>query len=102
MSFGRRAAARLAQEAEFVTADTAVLMRATPEQFALLRRAALSRLDPVKVAEMDSGKLRVAIAAAVGEVANEQRVQLNAPEQAALVGEPVSYTHLTLPTNREV
>ncbi len=89
MSFGRRMVAEAAPSAE-AEPDGAVLVRATPEQFASVRRSALGRLDPVSVAEMDSAKLRGAIAAAVGAVATEERVQLNSREQAALADELVN------------
>ena len=86
MSFGRRHA----ETAEPIALDdVAALVRATPEQFAEIRRFALAQLDPVEVAEMDSDKLRTAIGDAVGSVASERRVQLNAREQAALAGELV-------------
>jgi pilus assembly protein CpaF len=91
MSFGRR---QVREPAAALVEDgghgQAVLVRATPEQFATVRRAALSRLDPVDVAEMDVPSLRVAIAEAVGEVATQERVQLNAREQAALADELVN------------
>jgi pilus assembly protein CpaF len=91
MSFGRRQPREpLARQAEDAGQAHAVLVRATPEQFSSLRRAALSRLDPVDIAEMDVQSLRVAIAEAVGEVATQERVQLNAREQTALADELVN------------
>ena len=88
MKFGRRTSPDDVALLEPI-ADPAVLMRATPEQFAILRRAALSRLDPVHITEMDRSQLRTAIAGAVAEVASEERVQLNTREQAALADDLV-------------
>lgn len=90
MSFGRRQGATAAPAAEEAAVIQSVLVRSTPEQFASVRRSALSRLDPVIVSEMDSSRLRAAIAEAVGEVASEERVQLNAREQVALADELVN------------
>jgi pilus assembly protein CpaF len=90
MGFGRRPSQLSAVPADGFAAPDAVLVRATPEQFAAVRRSALGRLDPVGVAEMDVAELRVAIADAVGAVANEERVQLNAREQVALADELVN------------
>ena len=89
MSFGRR---HVSEETRpgLQTPDDTVLMRASAEQFATVRRAALSRLDPVNVAEMDSAMLRAAIASAVGAVVTQERVQLNSREQAALADELVN------------
>jgi pilus assembly protein CpaF len=67
----------------------AVAIRASAEQFALVRSAALARLDPVAVANMDSAALRSAIIEAVGAVAGDQRVQLNGREQTLLADELV-------------
>lgn len=91
MTFGRRpteSEATLATlQAVGVTAPAVVQMRTTAQQFAAIRGAALSRLDPVLIAEMSEQELRIAIAEAVNTVATEDRVQINSREQAALVGE---------------
>ncbi len=91
MSFGRRQVRELASEAPQAPGRAeAVLVRATPEQFGLVRRLALSRLDAVTIAELDGPTLRAAISEAVAAVATEERVQLNAREQAALADELVN------------
>jgi pilus assembly protein CpaF len=90
MSFGRRPSQLAAVPADGHAAPDTVLVRATPEQFAAVRRSALGRLDPVGVAEMDVAELRVAITEAVAAVASEERVQLNAREQVALADELVN------------
>jgi len=87
MSFGQRTAT--IAEPDAAPGGTAALVRATPEQFADTRRLALAELDPVLVAEMDGPALKRAIADAVGSVASERRIQLNAREQAALADELV-------------
>ncbi len=86
MSFGRRHISEPVRQ-DSHTPDDTVLVRASAEQFATVRRAALSMLDPVNVAEMDSKMLRSAIAGAVGTVVTQERVQLNSREQAALADE---------------
>ena len=91
MSFGRRRVVEASvAPAEPQAAAQAVLVRATPEQFALVRRLALSRLDAVTIAELDGPTLRAAISEAVAAVATEERVQLNAREQTALADELVN------------
>lgn len=91
MSFGRRQVREPVPAPEQApAANDAVLVRATPEQFALVRRLALSRLDAVTIAELDGATLRAAISEAVAAVATEERVQLNAREQAALADELVN------------
>ena len=91
MSFGRRQVRdTVAAEPESPDAGGAVLVRATPEQFQLVRRLALSRLDAVTIADLDGATLRAAISEAVAAVATEERVQLNAREQAALADELVN------------
>ncbi len=87
MSFGQRTAT--IAEPDAPPDGTAALVRATPAQFADTRRLALAELDPVLVAEMDGPALKRAIADAVGSVASERRIQLNAREQAALADELV-------------
>jgi len=92
MSFGRRQTPDdevppPAPVAAGVAEPVVVLMRTSAEQFAQIRRAALSRLDPVLITDMSEGELRLAIGTAVGAVATEDRIQINAREQAALVGE---------------
>jgi pilus assembly protein CpaF len=93
MSFGRKSAPAAAQAQAPVAApepaSAAVLIRASSEQFASVRAAALGSLDPVAVATMDSAQLKVAIGNAVAAVAGELRVQLNAREQALLADELV-------------
>ena len=51
------------------------------------------RLNP-----REKDKLLVSVAAMVARNRKQRGVKLNYPEAVA----PVSYTHLTLPTNREV
>jgi pilus assembly protein CpaF len=94
MSFGRKtsltpADAPLLATAAAAVEPVAVAIRASAEQFALVRSAALARLDPVAVANMDSLQLRSAIIEAVGAVAGDQRVQLNGREQTLLADELV-------------
>ncbi len=89
MSFGRRLASAPAADQADADAPPPLLVRATAEQFALVRKGALSRLDPVAVATMDQARLRLAIAEAVAAVASDARVQLNAREQDQLAGELV-------------
>jgi pilus assembly protein CpaF len=93
MSFGRKSGSSAAQAPQPVAApeppSTAVLIRASSEQFAAVRAAALGSLDPVAVATMDSAQLKQAIGNAVAAVAGELRVQLNAREQTLLADELV-------------
>ncbi len=90
MTFGQRpieSEATLASIVEAAPKPHVVMMRTTAEQFAIIRSKALARLDPVLIAAMAEKDLRIAIGEAVGAVATEDRVQINAREQAALVGE---------------
>ncbi len=92
MSFGRKtlpAHAETPLAAAPAAEPVSVAIRASAEQFALVRSAALGRLDPVAVANMDSAALRSAIIEAVGAVAGDQRVQLNGREQMLLADELV-------------
>jgi pilus assembly protein CpaF len=54
-----------------------------------LRQLALGRLDPAMVASMSADKLTAEVERLLAEIANEQRMQLNAREQKALALELV-------------
>jgi pilus assembly protein CpaF len=99
MSFGRRAPSPdtvsgtgdvLVSSSTPVAAPlTTTLVRATPGQFAEVRRLALGALDPTLIADMDADELKTAISEAVAGVASDRRIHLNAREQQALAGDLV-------------